>query len=120
MNKIKSIILASALLCAMSSTSKAGLTDILQKYCVPTSASNCTGISRATYNGSSCECGACNMYYNKGTRTCQTCATGTYVTNRSSTECIRPTCSTDQYSETVAGGNTCPSGYYRVTLSTCK
>ena len=120
MNKLKYIVLASALVCAMSSKSQSALTDILQKYCVPTGASGCTGLSRATYNGSSCECGACNMYYDKNSRSCKTCELGTYVNNRNSTECIRPSCGAGYYSEVEAGKDACPSGYYRESFSSCK
>ena len=103
-------------------SAKASLTDILSKYCVPTGASNCTGLSRATYNGKSsgntCNCSACNMYYDTSTRTCKTCEFGTYVTNRNSTKCIKPNCGAGFYAS-VTTGTSCGAGYYRTKLSGC-
>ncbi len=73
MNKIKSVFLTSALLCMMPSVSKADLTDIMQKYCVPKSASNCSNAFTAKYNGSrnTCECeNNTYMRYDAGERHC--------------------------------------------------
>ena len=115
------LILASVLTCVMSSTGKSKtLLESLQTYCVPTSGSNCTGVSRALYNEtkSACECSACNMYYDKASRTCKTCPLGTYVTDRISTECIQPTCGIGMYPN-ITTGDTCPSGSYATSLSSC-
>ena len=118
MNKIKSIILTSALLCTVSSTTNANLTDILSKYCVPTSG-NCA--VKATYNEatSKCECAACNTYYDKESRTCKVCPLGSYVNTKGATECIQPSCEVGYYPDVDTSDPSCGAGYYQEVLSSC-
>lgn len=111
-------------------SNSATLTQALSAYCVPGNASTCSGKARATFTGTSsttdalsrnyCQCGSCNMYYDKSSRSCKECPVGTYVNDRISTECIRPSCGAGHYSEVTAGKDTCPSGYYREVMSSCK
>ena len=108
----------------------ATLLQSLSAYCVPSNASNCSGKERATFTGTSstsdalsknyCQCGSCNMYYDKSSRSCKECPVGTYVNDRLSTECIRPSCGAGHYSEVEVGKNECPKGYYKEVFSSCK
>ncbi|MDE6224354.1 MAG: hypothetical protein K2M23_02650 [Alphaproteobacteria bacterium] len=103
-----------------SNNSYANLTDTLMKYCIPKEG-YCS--NKATYgtvsNKSVCICSACNMYYDETTRSCKTCATGTYVTNKYSTSCSTPTCPDGYEKQVNVGKSVCPDGYYGITLSGC-
>lgn len=122
MNKKLSILVSTFLCVALSSNVKSEtLIESLQRYCVPT-AEVCGTVARATYNTSesACECSACGMYYDKISRSCQTCPEGTYVNNRYSTECIRPDCGIGNYGVVETGKTDCGIGFYKVALSSCK
>ena len=128
----KRVIMVSVIACMTVSikTNSATLSQALSAYCVPGNESICTGKERATFTGTSatsdalsknyCQCGACNMYYDKSSRICKECPVGTYVNDRLSTECIRPSCGAGQYSEVEVGKNECPKGYYKEVFSSCK
>ncbi len=123
MNKTKSIILTSALLCMMSSTGTYALTltESLQKYCVPKSASNCTGNVRATYNSGNglCECNSRYMHYKVADRECEDCITGSFASSDFKT-CEPLKCPSGYEAKLVTNGN-CPSGYslHTVTNNNC-
>ncbi len=121
MNKIKSVFLASALLCMMPSVSKADLTEILQKYCVPKDGSNCTGASRATYNGKSsgntCDCSSTDMYYNVDNRACENCPDGKTVDPENNYQCKALNC----IEEIIQKQNPNPnSGFFFYTICATK
>lgn len=112
------------------SANSATLIQSLSAYCVPSNASTCNGKERATFTGTSlttdaftrnyCQCGSCNMYYDKESRSCKECPAGTYVNDRLSTECISPVCNQGAYREITIGKDVCQPGYYRTVMSSCK
>ncbi|MGN0929517.1 MAG: hypothetical protein ACI4N3_02660 [Alphaproteobacteria bacterium] len=123
-------ILMSIFICiALSNEVKSeSLKQLLQKYCVPAEGyckNKATPEKRRVYKlfkivtEDVCVCPACNMYYNKSIRSCQTCATGTYVNNRYSTSCITPKCDSGFQKKLITGTNTCPNGYRAQKLSNC-
>ena len=130
MNRKRVVMLIITCITLSAEANSSTLSQLLSAYCVPTDASKCIGKERATFTGTSattdaisknyCQCGACNMYYDKSSRSCKECPTGTYVNDRISTECISPSCGLGHYSEVEVGKNECPKGYYKETFSSCK
>ncbi len=110
MKKTKFIIFAVAFL-GVTSTSKANLTDILQKYCVPKDGSSCVAGVRANYNQSrgTCDCDTNLQYYDSSNRACKNCITGSYA-NYNFKTCEPIKCPSGYEPVLVTNGN-CPSGY---------
>lgn len=103
----------------------ATLIEALQEYCVPKDGL-CT--NKATYGQyktstgatSTCACSTCNSYYDKESRSCKQCESGTYVTTQYETSCITATCPDGYTATVVKGKSVCPDGYYtKAVLSSC-
>ena len=97
------------------------LTDILAQYCVPKSAGNCTGISRATYKeaGNFCACNTVLKYYKSADRVCEDCITGSFASSNYKT--CEPINCPSGYKAVLITNGACPSGYAlkQVTSGKC-
>ncbi len=119
----KNILIQTVALCCLlfEGSAKASLNDILSKYCVPKSASNCTGNVRATYNSGNglCECNSRYMHYKVADRECEDCITGSFASSDFKT-CEPLKCPSGYEAKLVTNGN-CPSGYslHTVTNNNC-
>ena len=122
MNKLKSILLASVLICTMSSNVKTKtLLESLQTYCVPKSGSDCSADVRGVYNeaGNFCACSTVLKYYKATERVCKDCITGSFA-KTDYTDCNPINCPPGYHAELITDGK-CPSGYAlkQVTSGKC-
>ena len=110
MKQIKYIIFAVAVV-GVSSVSRANLTDILQKYCVPKNGSSCSAGVRANYNQArgTCDCDTNLKRYNSSNRACENCITGSYASYDFKT-CEPIKCPSGMVATLITNG-VCPSGY---------
>ena len=102
-------------------SNSATLTQLLSAYCVPKNASDCSGSGKATFTGSNsvnalatnyCKCSDVGMYYDKESRSCKSCANGTYTKDYTSTQCKKIPCPAGQIWELV---ESCPNGQIKTT-----
>ena len=113
----KKIPLLLAIMTGISNIAKSknlSLTEILTKYCVPSSESDCA--NRATYNSTKniCECSLDNQFYNPTKRSCESCIYGSFAKEDFS-GCEPITC--PQGFERFLIDGECPAGYYLTTIS---
>ncbi|MGN0929498.1 MAG: hypothetical protein ACI4N3_02560, partial [Alphaproteobacteria bacterium] len=127
----KASIMVSAFICVALSrgANSKSLTEALQDYCVPANMSYCT--SKATYvefPGSGggcgggcgfCRCSSISKYYDKLSRSCRDCITGSFASNDYK-RCEPIVCPAGYEAKLISNG-ACPSGYslQKITNGAC-